>query len=332
MTQEQEINICPPNVKELIDQTFTKVSTDSSSLLGRNFGISKPNAELTTIEEFLNKNEGNYFLIKSELEDSYEGNINTVIQLKDAIKIGGVLLGFDDGQIKEKITAEELDADSTDGVQEFGNQFSGMIDSVFRNKLPKPVHVRLSACTPLNKENAKDIFVNIDKDEYVCFSSLLLIKGFETGKFGMLLPVELMEEFFGEQIHEKNTNVLVIDESSPDVKIIKKFLANTEFHVLPAQNTTETFTLLHKEKIHLVLLDVYMTDESGIEICRKIKKTPYTRALPILMTSSKPTEEIVIGALQAGARDFLVKPFSKEQLLNKIDRFKAKKKRAESVW
>ncbi len=324
MAKKPQKSICPPGVKELIETTLNKLNTDCSGIIGRNFGIAKPNFEITTIENFFNKNEGNYFLIKLELEDSYEGYIYNIIQLKDAIKIGGALLGSEDNQIKEKLNKEDLDEEYLDGVKEFGNQFKGTLETAFRHKLPQPVHAKLSLCTPLNKDNVKDIFQNDSNHEYIYFSSLLLIKGFEPGTFSMFIPIELVEDFFGEEMHEKKTNVLVLDDSMTDIKIIKKFLTNTEFKVIATTKVADTFALLHKEKIHLILLDVFMPEVNGIDVCKKIKKTPYTKAIPLIMISAKPTEEIVIKSLEAGARDFLVKPFTKEKLLSRINKFKFK--------
>jgi CheY-like chemotaxis protein len=326
MIKKLQNNICPPTVRELLKYALNKLNADCSSLIGRNFGIAKPDYEMTTIEEFFNKNEGNFFLIKSELEDSYEGHIYNIMQLKDAIKVSGALLGSEDNQIKEKLNKEDLDEEYLDGLNEFGNQFTGIVDTAFRHKLPKPVHTKLSACTPLNKVNAKDYFSNDPDHEFLYLSSLLLIKGFEPGTFGMLIPLELVVEFFGEDIHEKKTNVLVMDDSMPDIRAIKRLLVNTEFRVIPANNVAETFTLLHKEKIHLILLDVIMPEKTGLDICRKIKKTPYTKTIPLIMISAKPTETIVIESLEAGAKDFLVKPFTKEKLLSRINKFKFKEK------
>ena len=326
MTLSTKTISCPPRVKSLIDNTLSKLNQDCTKLIGRNLGISKPNFDIITLQNFFAHNEGNFFLIKSEIEDSYVGNICTIMQMRDGIKIGGSLLGYDDNQIKEKIEKEDLDDDCFDGLKEFGNQFTGIIDNVFRNKLPKSVHLKLSTCTPINKDNAKDIFPNLSSEDYMQLSSLLLIKGFETGQFNIFIQIDLIEDFFGEQIHEKTTNVLILDNSIEDIKIIKRYLANTEFRPLITNNATETFALLHKEKIHLILIDVTLPEQSGIEICKKIKKTPYTKSIPIIMTSSKPTEASVIMSLEAGAKNFMVKPFTKPTLLRKINNYKIKKK------
>ncbi len=328
MTETLERDICPPKLKELVDNTITKLNADCTSLLGRNFGISKPECDISTLDAFIENNEGNYFIINSELEESYHGNICTLLSLKDAIKIGSILLGEEDETIKEKIAKEDLDADCTDGVTEFSGQFSGVIDAVLRNKLPKPVHVKLSSCTPINRDNAKDILQDMLYNEYLDFSSILLIKGFDTGQYHMFFPIESVEEFFGESIHDKTTNVLVTDDSISNIRTIKKYLTNTPFRVIETRNAKETFTILQKEKIHLILLKLNLPIQNGIEICKNIKKTPYTRGIPLVMVSDKPTQDDVIKSLQSGARDFLVRPFNKEKLLQKIEKFKVKEKQA----
>ncbi|MCP4254472.1 MAG: response regulator [Candidatus Scalindua sp.] len=328
MTETLERDICPPKLKELLDSTITKLNADCTSLLGRNIGISKPECDISTLGEFIENNDANYFLINSELEESYHGNICTILQLKDAIKIGSILLGEEDDAIKGKIEKEDLDADCTDGVTEFSGQFSGMIDTVLRNKLPKPVHVKLSLCTAINKDNAKDILQDMYFDEYLKFSSILLIKGFDTGQYNMFFPIESVDEFFGESIHIKTTNVLVTDNDITNIRTIKKYLTNTPFKVIESRNAKETFTILQKEKIHLILLKLNLPIQNGIEICKNIKKTPYTRGIPLVMLSDKPTQDDVINSLQSGARDFLVRPFNKDRLLQKIDRFKVKEKQA----
>ena len=157
MIETLEKSICPPKLKKLIDSTISKLNADCTNLLGRNFGISKPNCEISTLSEFIEKNDGNYFLIKSELDKFYQGEIYTILTLKDAIKIGGTLLGFDESEIKKKMEKEELDADCTEHVTEFSGQFSATIGSALKNKLPKPVHVNLLSCTAINKDNASDI-------------------------------------------------------------------------------------------------------------------------------------------------------------------------------
>ena len=328
MTETLESSICPPKLKALMDNLISKLNVDCTSLLSRKFGISKPYCEISTFSEFIENNDDNHFLIKSELEESYQGNIYTILQLEDAIKIGGILLGSDDKDIKKNIEKKELDADSTDGVTEFSGQLSGMIDSVLRKRLLKPVHVKLSSCATINKDNAKDSLQDILSHEYLNLSSLLLIKGFDAGKFNMFFPIESVDDFFGEVIHEKTTNVLVTDDSIANISTIKRYLTNTSFRVINSRDAKETFTILQKEKIHLILLKFNLPKQNGIEICTNIKKTPYTRGIPIVMVSDKPTQDDVISSLQAGARDFLVSPFSKERLLQKIDKFRVKEKQA----
>ncbi len=211
---------------------------------------------------------------------------------------------------------------------EFSRQYSSIIESALRTKLPKEIHVKLSTCTTRDKANVSETLKDIISNEYINLKSLLLIKGFETEEYNMLFPIESVEDFFEEAICEKSTNVLVIDDSLTDVRIIRKYLTNTSFHVITAHSAKQSFAILQKEKIHLILLDLNLPEQSGIEICKSIKKTPYTRGIPLIMISGHPTQEAVVESLQAGARDFLVKPFSKDKLLQRINKFKLKEKAA----
>ncbi len=326
MTEKVETDICPPRAKELLDHIIGKLNTDCTRLIGRNFSISAPKYEITTPEEFITQNDCDFYMFKSELKDSYEGHIFTIFQLKSTIEIGGTLLGSDEKQINEKITKKNLDVELADGANEFGNQFSGIIDSVLRKRLTKPVQLKLSSCASLERDNAKKVFAGLDKDEYLHLSSFLIIEGYETGKFNMLIPIYLVEAFYEEQIHKTNTNVLVLDDSLTDIKIIKKYLANTGFRLLSANNLKEAYTILHTEKIHLILIDLVMPKEDGITVYRQIRKTPYTRGIPTIMISAKPTKVAVMDSLKAGIKDFLVKPFNKEKLLKRIDKYKVKEK------
>ena len=326
ITKAAESSKCPPRARLLIDLILYKLNVDCTNLLGKNFGSSSTFTEVITFREFFAANDEDFFLIKSELEDSYEGYVYTIMQIKEAIKIGGIMLGNGEDQIREKMNNEAIDEEYNDALEEFGDLLSGMIDYVFRNKLPMSVHVKLSSCARINKDNVRRLFPDAVTYEYVHTEVLMYIKGFETGKFNIFIPVDLIEEFYGEAIHEKSTNVLVVDDSAADTKIIKKYLANTEYNVFTAGNVADTFGLLQREKIHLILLDLIMPELNGIEVCRRIKKAPYTKGIPVVFISGRPTEAAVIEALQLGARDFMVKPFSKAKLLERIDKFKVKKK------
>lgn len=67
----------------------------------------------------------------------------------------------------------------------------------------------------------------------------------------------------------------------------------------------------------LFLLDIWMSGEDGTEICKKLKKQPLTQHIPVLMISA--SKDIRASAMDAGADDFLAKPFEMEQLLQKIE-------------
>jgi len=68
----------------------------------------------------------------------------------------------------------------------------------------------------------------------------------------------------------------------------------------------------------LVLLDLMLPDICGLEVCRKLRKNPETRNIPILMLTAKEEELDRLAGFEAGADDYLVKPFSMRELMHRI--------------
>lgn len=76
--------------------------------------------------------------------------------------------------------------------------------------------------------------------------------------------------------------------------------------------------LVERERPHLVLLDVMLPGMDGIEVCRRIRSSPVVGGTPIIMITAKGDERDVVAGLDAGANDYVAKPFSKEVLLARI--------------
>ena len=79
-------------------------------------------------------------------------------------------------------------------------------------------------------------------------------------------------------------------------------------------------TLAEETRPDLVLMDIYMNGIDGIALCARIKRNAMSHAIPIIMCSSSPTQDNVIKAVRAGAVDFLVKPFTRQILIEKINK------------
>lgn len=115
-----------------------------------------------------------------------------------------------------------------------------------------------------------------------------------------------------------NRTILVIDDDAMNREVMEAFLTAESYQVLLAHNGTEGLQLAKQHRPDLILLDVRMPDLSGYEVCTTLKKQPPTQSIPVmLVTGFDAPEDRRLGA-QAGADDFLTRPFSGEQLLQRV--------------
>lgn len=107
-------------------------------------------------------------------------------------------------------------------------------------------------------------------------------------------------------------NILVVEDDIDVHNLIKKVLEKEQYKVISAYSGTEALMLIEKENVDLILLDLMLPGLSGEEIIEKIKK------IPIIVISAKMSEEDKINALLNGANDYIVKPFSSQELLARV--------------
>ena len=106
--------------------------------------------------------------------------------------------------------------------------------------------------------------------------------------------------------------ILVVEDDIDIHNLIKKVLEKEQYKVINAYSGTEALMLIEKENVDLILLDLMLPGLSGEEIIEKIKE------IPIIVISAKMSEEDKINALLNGANDYIVKPFSSQELLARV--------------
>jgi DNA-binding response OmpR family regulator len=112
--------------------------------------------------------------------------------------------------------------------------------------------------------------------------------------------------------------VLVVDDTERNVKLLADLLTFKGYAVVTASGGKEALERIAAEQPDLVLLDVMMPDMNGYDVCRKIRETPATAMLPVVMvTALDPANERVKG-IEAGADDFLSKPINQAELLARV--------------
>lgn len=112
-------------------------------------------------------------------------------------------------------------------------------------------------------------------------------------------------------------HILIIDDDTRILKLLKKFLQQNGFLVSTALSAKEAFELLENFIFDLIILDVMMPEITGIEFAEKMKNNRTN--LPIVMLTALSEPEDRIRGLEAGAKDYITKPFEPKELLLRIN-------------
>ncbi len=131
----------------------------------------------------------------------------------------------------------------------------------------------------------------------------------------------------------KKARILVVDDDLTNLQVLSGQLANEPYEVVQATNGEQALILLsscklseedhgqysNQEGFDLVILDVMMPLMSGYEVCEKLRVLYPSYQLPVIMLTAKVQTEDVVQGFRAGANDYLKKPFSRDELLSRME-------------
>jgi two-component system alkaline phosphatase synthesis response regulator PhoP len=109
--------------------------------------------------------------------------------------------------------------------------------------------------------------------------------------------------------------LLIVDDDMTMVRLLQTLLELDGFEVLPATRPEGLVEKVIQERPDLVLMDVYLSDQDGIELLRDIRTRPEVAHIPIIMTSGMDVSD---QCLEAGANGFVLKPYSPPDLIGLI--------------
>jgi len=111
---------------------------------------------------------------------------------------------------------------------------------------------------------------------------------------------------------------LLIVDDDPDILDVLEVTLQEEFEVTTASTGSEALEKLKEQPPNLLVLDYVLPDLEGPQICKMIRKDPLLLNLPVLMLTGKGEIEDKVGGLEAGADDYMIKPFSPQELIARI--------------
>jgi len=114
------------------------------------------------------------------------------------------------------------------------------------------------------------------------------------------------------------SNILVVDDSPANLRILMSILGKVGYKVRPANNGQLALMAVEKEPPDLILLDIMMPGLDGYEVCEHLKANEQTRDIPVIFISALSGVFDKVNAFNAGAVDYIPKPFEEAEILARI--------------
>ncbi len=116
-----------------------------------------------------------------------------------------------------------------------------------------------------------------------------------------------------------NANILVVDDERDLLELLSLNLSAEGYTITTVETGKEAISAIETERPDLILLDIMLEDISGIQLTGKLKNSPETASIPIILLTAKDTEMDMVVGLSVGADDYVTKPFSTKVLVARIE-------------
>lgn len=121
---------------------------------------------------------------------------------------------------------------------------------------------------------------------------------------------------------EKMQNILIVDDERSNIDILlgifKKINQNNSFNITAVKSAKQALTMISKREMDLILLDIMMPEMDGYELCKILKDDEKTKHIPILFITSNTDDKSIITAYNAGAEDYITKPFRPIEIIARV--------------
>jgi DNA-binding response OmpR family regulator len=114
--------------------------------------------------------------------------------------------------------------------------------------------------------------------------------------------------------------ILVCDDDEMLVDLLVYRLESRGFEVLIARDGGQAIAMAENERPDAIVLDAMMPVMNGEQVLREFRSREQNRSIPVLMLTARRQERDIVGALELGANDYLIKPFIPEELISRLNR------------
>lgn len=112
--------------------------------------------------------------------------------------------------------------------------------------------------------------------------------------------------------------VVIVEDEADIADLIEFHLKREGYPTRVVGSGAEALRVIRREKPALILLDLMMPEIDGLEVCRRLKREPDTREIPIIMVTARGEESDIVVGLELGADDYITKPFSPRVLMARV--------------
>ena len=119
----------------------------------------------------------------------------------------------------------------------------------------------------------------------------------------------------------KNNIILVADDSPTELRMVVEVLRREGYQTITAADGVEALEVAQREQPRLAIIDIIMPKQNGFQVTRQLKPRPDTKAIKVVLLSSKNQESDRFWGMKQGADEYICKPFADEALLAAVARF-----------
>lgn len=119
--------------------------------------------------------------------------------------------------------------------------------------------------------------------------------------------------------------VLIVDDSPTERHVLEQIMQEAGYEIITAASGEEGVTKAKQELPDLVLMDVVMPGMNGYQATREISKSKETAGIPVIICTSRGADTDKVWGLRQGAQEYLVKPITKQVLLQKVQKIMGEK-------
>jgi len=117
---------------------------------------------------------------------------------------------------------------------------------------------------------------------------------------------------------KKKFKIFIVDDVPQNIQLAANILKKADYDFFYAENGKKALSIAEENDFDLILLDIMMPEMDGYQVCEHLKNNPATRDIPVIFLTAKADSESIVKGLEAGAVDYVTKPFNEAELLARV--------------